>query len=79
MVNLAAQRIVFMAAESNSIMLAVFGAVYGMCCFCACAATGRNRQTGCLLGMLLLILWGMCVVYRDRGCSSFGSFPPGQM
>lgn len=36
MINLATQRLVFVAAKSNSPMLAIFSVVCGICYFCAC-------------------------------------------
>lgn len=53
MINLATQRVVFVAAKSNSLLLAIFSAVCGMYYFCArvtvCVAgaeTGRQAVSG---------------------------------
>lgn len=43
MINLATQRVVFVAAKSNSLLLAIFSAVCGMYYFCA-------RVTVCVAG-----------------------------
>lgn len=36
MINLATQRVVFVAAKSNSLMLAIFSVLCGIYCSCAC-------------------------------------------
>lgn len=47
MINLATQRVVFVAAKSNSLMLAIFSVVCCICYSCACVTVCVGRaQTG---------------------------------
>ena len=81
MINLATQRVVFVAAKSNSLTLAIFSVVCGICCFCVCVCVcvlgggggGRNRQAGCLSGLVLLIPWGISI--ETRGAAVLDHFP----
>lgn len=65
----------FVAAESNSLMLAIFTVVCGVSGVKVCVGGGRNRQAGCLSGLFLLILWGP---WRRRGAAVLDHVP-GQM
>ena len=74
MINLATQRVVFVAAKSNSLMLAIFSVACGVYYFCACDRVFVGRAE---IGRQSLRIAAANSVgsIETRGCCSFGSLP----